>query len=114
AAYMKGEAAQTGALIPADKARLLLIRSAQRRRNGFWEREKPGAILREAARDTPFASEVEAIAGALEKLLAGLQKLLEPVGFGFAYRTINEVCAYLATYIEYADPTLFSHAGTVG
>jgi hypothetical protein len=115
AAYMKGEETQPGALIPADKARLLLIRSAQRRRNGFWEKENPVAILKEAANGTPFAADLDAIVGALEKLLAGLQKILEPVGFGFAYRTINEVCAYLATYIEYADPTLFSHSGkTVG
>ncbi len=115
AAYMKGETSQPGAFIPANEARLLLIRSAQRRRNGFWERETPIAILREAGNGTLFASELDAIVGTLEKLLAGLQKLLEPVGFGFAYRTINEVCAYLATYIEYGDPSLFSHAGkTVG
>lgn len=114
-AYMKGEAAQCGALIPADKARVILIRSVQRRRNGFWEKEKPIAILKEAADGTPFAADLPAIVGVLEKLLAGLQKLLEPVGFGFAYRTVNEVCAYLATYIEYGDPTLFSHTGkTVG
>lgn len=115
AAYLKGEEAQPGALIPVDKAGLLLIRSAQRRRNGFWEKENPVTILKEAANGTPFESNLNAIVDVLEKLLAGLQKLLEPVGFGFAYRTINEVCAYLATYIEYADPTLFSHTGkTVG
>jgi hypothetical protein len=115
AAYMRGELARPGALIPADKAQILLIRSAQRRRNGFWERENPVAILRDAANGTPFVPELTAIVGSLEKLLAGLQKLLEPVGFGFAYRTINEVCAYLATYVEYADPTLFSQPGeTVG
>lgn len=110
--YMKGEVTRPAALIPADKARLLLIRSAQRRRNGFWERENPMAILKEAASDTPFSAELNVIVSSLERLLAGLHKLLEPVGFGFAYRTINEVCAYLATYIEYGDKTLFSNAAT--
>src|SRR5206468_11722401 len=72
-------------------------------------------ILREAGNGTPFAADLETIVGSLEKLLAGLRKLLDPVGFGFAYRTINEVCAYVATYIEYADPTLFSYTGkTIG
>ncbi len=113
--YLRGEVPQTDALIPADKAQLLLIRSAQRRRNGFWERENPAAIVKEASKETPFETELSSILEALEKLLAGLQRLLIPVGFGFAYRTINEVCAYLATYIEYADPGLFSRTGkTVG
>lgn len=111
AAYMKGEMSQPGALIPADKARMILVRSAQRRRNGFWEKETPAAILTEAANGTAFAAELPVIASALEKLLAGLHKLLEPVGFGFAYRTINEVCAYLATYLEYGDPLLFARTG---
>jgi hypothetical protein len=110
-AYMKGEASEVGALIPADKARLILVRAAQRRRNGFWEKENPVAILKEAANGTPFASELPSIVDVLQKLLAGLRNLLEPVGFGFAYRTINEVCAYVATYIEYGDPALFSNGG---
>jgi hypothetical protein len=112
--YLRGEAVQTGALIPVEKAQQVLIRAAQRRRNGFWERENPASILKEAAAGTPFATDLSAIISSLEKLLGGLQKLLEPVGFGFAYRTINEVCAYLATYIEYADPALFTLGGSIG
>ena len=63
------------ALIPADKKKrkLLLIRSAQRRRNGFWEKENPVSILKEAANGTPFSAELEAVIATLEKLLAGLQ-----------------------------------------
>lgn len=114
AAYMKGETPPPGAFMPADKARQILVRSARRRRNGFWEKESPLAILNEAASGTSFGAELADIVTVQGRLLAGLQKLLEPVGFGFAYRTINEFCAYMATYLEYGDQSLFSHAGNTG
>jgi hypothetical protein len=43
-----------------------------------------------------------------------LQRLLVPVGFGFASRSINEVCSYLATYLECGDQTLFAAEGQAG
>lgn len=43
---------------------------------------------------------VEKLRTAAECLLAGAYHLLEPVGFGFGYRVINEVFAYLLCYLK--------------
>jgi len=43
---------------------------------------------------------IDQIAEATQRLLDGAYTLLEPVGFGFGFRAINEVCAYLLCWVK--------------
>jgi hypothetical protein len=90
----------------------ILRTSIQRRTNGFWERENPIDILVNVAGKNQWAPKTPEIKRAVEAALQGLQTMLEPVGFGFAYRTINEVCAYVATYLECDDSSLLSNSAS--
>jgi hypothetical protein len=101
-------------MLPRQQALQMLVNAAQRRRNGFWERETPMQMLAQAGNSDIWISVVSEITVNVEKLLNGLQELLVPIGFGFAYRAVNEICAYLATYLESQDPSLFAKDSLAG
>lgn len=44
--------------------------------------------------------DIDALAVATQLLLNGAYKLLDPIGFAFGFRTINEVCGYLLCWIK--------------
>jgi hypothetical protein len=95
-------------MLPCEQAFQILVSAAQRRRNGFWEREAPIRVLAEMGSIELWNALVSEITNAVEKVLNGLQELLTPIGFSFAYRAVNEVCTYLAIYLEVQNPTLFA------
>jgi len=101
-------------MLSCEQSLQILVNAAQRRRNGFWERELPLKVIAKAGSDKVWLSAISEISDAVEKVLNGLQELLIPIGFGFAYRAINEVCAYLAIYLEVQDPNLFTSDPVLG
>jgi hypothetical protein len=105
--YLKNELDIFENSISIDTAKFIFQRSIQRRRNGFWERETPSEILRQGALGTVWEPDLSNIETAIIKCLAGLQKLLTPISFAFAYRTMNELYSYMATFLECDDKNLF-------
>lgn len=113
-AYLRRQLVDTASLLPTDDAVSILKRGISRTRTGYWEREAPLSRITESCATGPWSSAVDQIISAVERTLAGTQRLLAPVGFGFAYRSMNEVCSYVATYLECSDLTLFSTEGHAG
>lgn len=107
--YFRGISNTAADLIQKEKATELLRTAIQRNRGGFWEREHPRDILIEVAnqRSLPM-EEFERIDLAVYKAIKGISAILEPVGFGFAYRTVNEFTSYIAVYIELGDNSIFN------
>lgn len=101
-------------MLPREQALQFLVKAAQRRRNGFWEREAPIQVIAEAGSGDIWSAVISEITTSVEKALNGLQELLSPIGFSFAYRAVSEICAYLATYLEFQDPGLFATDLTSG
>jgi hypothetical protein len=104
--YLDGTEISEDSQLSLNECKTLFSRSIQRRRNGFWEKGDPLAIISESVKGTPFETSLPGIKTGLCLILDGLQTLLAPVGFAFAYRTMDEVAAYLATYFECGDPNL--------
>jgi|GEM_PF-5986344 len=86
----------------------IMQRAIVRRREGFWERQRPTELFQNAMSTGWVTLQHEEVMSFVSKLLIGMQKLLSPVGFSFAYRTMNEVCSYLAVYLECSDPNLLA------
>ena len=104
--YLRGAVKSQAAVLSIQDARTLLSEAINRKRESFWERKKPEEVLNEVGAGSPFESEMPAIKEAIGIVLSGVQTLLEPIGFAFAYRTINEFCAYVSTYVSCKDPHL--------
>jgi hypothetical protein len=102
--YLNGEAPPDEDALPFSDCLAMLQRSIARKREGFWERQVPFALLRQVIGTT---DEAQSVCAAIQTLLDGLQRLLSPIGFSFAYRTINEICSYMAVYFECSQPDLF-------
>jgi len=85
--------------ITGNEAAELFERSIQRRLNGNWERQKPVDILKKVV--TGIEPEtLNAVITGVKLTLSGSYQLLEPVGFGFGYRVVNEIFHYLAVWLE--------------
>jgi hypothetical protein len=112
--YLRRSAEINVPSLPTETATMILRRGIARSRSGYWEREAPMPRIVEGCRAGSWEAHTEAIIDAVEKSMVALQRLLVPVGFGFAYRSINEVCSYLATYLECGDQTLFAAEGQAG
>jgi hypothetical protein len=113
-AYLDGETLTDGTLLPSQDCLIMLQRSISRRREGFWEREKPLALIKQVIEAGGTETDAEEVLATIRTLLAGLQRLLTPIGFSFAYRTMNELCSYVAVYLECKRPELFSDDSASG
>ena len=100
--------------LPFEDCLIMLQRSVSRRREGFWEREKPLTLVGQVIQAGNLAVDSVEISNTIRTLLVGLQHLLKPIGFSFAYRTMNELCSYMAVYFECGRPELFSADNTSG
>jgi 5-methylcytosine-specific restriction endonuclease McrBC GTP-binding regulatory subunit McrB len=88
-------------MIAGVQAAELFRQSIKRRTQGSWERQKPVEILKAVATKTGVDAEtLDALISGVNLTLSGSYQLLEPVGFGFGYRVVNEVCQYLAVWLE--------------
>lgn len=113
--YFKGSVQSSEDLITKEKAMELLRTSIQRTRGGFWEREHPRAVLVEVAKQQALSMDkFEQIDQAIFKTIKGISTILDPVGFGFAYRTVNEFTSYIAVFIELADNSIFGSSQWIG
>ncbi len=61
--------------------------------------QHPKTIFK-AAKEIVDDPEIGKLATATQGLLNGTYTLLDPVGFGFGFRAVNEVCAYLLCWIK--------------
>ena len=100
--------------LPFADCLVMLQRSIARRREGFWEREKPLALITQVIEAGNLAVNPVEVSNTIKTLLVGLQHLLKPIGFSFAYRTMNELCSYIAVYFECGKPELFAVGDTAG
>lgn len=83
---------------------LEVLQQAIARASGASGLQDPLAALRAAAGTAGLAAaEVDALADATAKALAGTFKLLAPVGFSFGYRTLHEVIAFLTVELSHAQ-----------
>jgi len=99
AEYFQGKEAESSNL-PIRKSLELLSWSIAARKSGILD-SHPREVLDEMKRLLKGAdTRIEAIASATEKLLNGAYMLLDPIGFGFGFRTINEVCGYLLCWVK--------------
>ena len=95
--------------IHVQKAFDLLSWAIENRKERTFD-QHPNEVFAEAKKLVPgHEAEVDAIADATKNLLSGSYKLLDPVGFAFGFRTINEVCGYLLCWIK--GRTLITEAG---
>ena len=70
------------------------------REDGLLDRRHPAEIMAAIAEDFSLAGDTaEQIDRSLSVLLDGAFRLLEPVGFAFGYRTVNEVYGYLYSWL---------------
>lgn len=78
----------------------LLQDSIQKRKTGYWENQKPLTILKSVTDELGLDSNtLDTITKTLTTALDGAYKLLSPVGFSFAYRTVNEIIAYVCSWL---------------
>ncbi len=78
----------------------LLSWSIQRRKNLAFD-QHPSLAFTDLQQELELdEQQVQEIISATRKLLDGAYTLLEPVGFGFGYRVINEVCTYLCCWLK--------------
>jgi hypothetical protein len=70
------------------------------RNDGVFD-QHPDKMFEEGKKLVPGReAEVDALANAAKAVLQGAYRLLDPIGFGFGFRTINEVCSYLLSWIK--------------
>ena len=101
AAYFSKAAAAHGATIAGYEAQQLFEKSMERRVGGRSRHDKPADMLEEAAvaagLDLSSSSEIKE---AVEATLNGAYVLLNPVGFAFGYRVVDELVQYLSVWLE--------------
>lgn len=91
---------QQGSNMPIQTAFEFLRWSIASRKDRIFD-QHPVDIFAEAKKLVPGReAEVDRILGATKKMLHGAYKLLDPIGFAFGFRTINEVCSYLLCWIK--------------
>jgi hypothetical protein len=96
ASYIDKQPNRDARLVSAPTALAILRAGMQLHRSGQIERRHPADLLASATVEFGVADETcSAILNAARQLLQGAFKLLDPVGFGFGYRTVNEVFATL-------------------
>lgn len=66
--------------------------------NRFSDNRNPVALLKESITDSTKQNE---ILDGIEKVLEGIYMLLEPCGFGYGYRIVNEVLEYVKYSIDF-------------
>jgi len=100
-AYIDGTAVSEDEFIPADKALTLITEALEFHRTTSIDRKKPAEILEQARLlfDVPPETTQAVLAG-IRTLLNGAFKLLDPVGFGFGFRVVNEVCLYMFFWLH--------------
>lgn len=94
------EQAEAEATMPIRKAYELLAWSIESRGAGLFD-QHPNKVFEAAKQITDDHDEaIDGIFAAIKTLLDGAYILLGPVGFGFGYRAINEVCVYMLAWIK--------------
>ena len=89
-----------GKTIPVQKAFEFLAWAIENRKDRAFD-QHPNDLFAQAKTLVPGSEgQVDALAAATKKLLSGAYKLLDPIGFAFGFRTINEVCGYLFCWIK--------------
>lgn len=93
----EGEAEQN---MPIRSAFDLLAWSIESRGAGLFD-QHPATIF-ESAKEIAVREPdtIDAISNATMTLLDGAYTLLDPVGFGFGFRAVNEICAYLLAWVK--------------
>ena len=115
AGYFINASVSSTNLIPRNNAMAHLRVAIERNKGGFWERQRPSEILRFVAREKGIDSvQTEEMIQAIRRTIAGIQTLLQPVGFGVANRAVNEFSTYFAVFLEVDDGTIFSPEGWRG
>jgi 5-methylcytosine-specific restriction endonuclease McrBC GTP-binding regulatory subunit McrB len=86
--------------IPIRSALDLLTWSIESRGSGIFD-QHPTDMFDVAKEIAPEKVDtIDAISKATVSLLDGAYTLLDPVGFGFGFRAINEVCAYMLAWVK--------------
>lgn len=75
----------------------IFAEAIERRRNREWQ--TPSELLSQV-REQLGQGEISHLLNMTLLALNGSYKLLDPVGFGFGYRVVNEVLQYLLTFLE--------------
>jgi energy-coupling factor transporter ATP-binding protein EcfA2 len=94
---------------------LTILRDAINRQPGEFARATRPKLLSAVAGDLGIdAAETQKIEDALKGLLNGAYKLLEPLGFGFGFRVVNETYDYIIAWLRArytiadGDPSFFN------
>jgi hypothetical protein len=96
AAYIDKQSNDQPPVVSSEVALAVLDTSVRLHRAGRIDARHPVELLDSAAAELGVPADVSAsVSSALRQLLQGAFKLLEPVGFSFGYRTVNEVYAYM-------------------
>lgn len=91
---------QRGQTISVQKAFEFLTWAIERRKERTFD-QHPNDIFATAKQIAAgHNADIDALATATKSLLSGAYKLLDPVGFAFGFRTINEMCGYLLCWIK--------------
>lgn len=91
---------QQGTSISVQKAYEFLGWAIEHRKDRTFD-QHPTDVFTTAKQIAPrHDADIDALAAATKKLLSGAYKLLDPIGFAFGFRTINEVCGYLLCWIK--------------
>jgi len=99
-AYIQGTASGEETIAHADLSKLL-VKNIERRAHRSWEHKKPAELVRDSARGAGIPeAEITDLIETVQLTLSGTFKLLDPVGFGFGFRIINEVFQYLAVWLQ--------------
>jgi hypothetical protein len=112
--YLSNEQPLQDASLAMSDCVSMMQRAIVRRREGFWERQRPTELFENAMNVGWQDLQPAEVMAFVSKLLIGMQRLLSPVGFSFAYRTMNEVCSYLAVYLECSDSNLLANGEQQG
>lgn len=92
-----GEAEVT---MPIRKAFEILSWSIESRASGVFDQHPSDMFEGAKEYGEGIGETVDTIKQATQTLLGGAYKLLDPVGFGFGFRAVNEVCAYMICWIK--------------
>ena len=95
-----GSTASAPASMPPADALALLKSGAEARRTANLENRSPLEFITEIGEQVGLTNaQISEIQEGVITALDGLYKFLEPVGFAFGYRTVNEVFAYLRFWL---------------
>lgn len=99
--YFEKETPSDSDTLSGDHTLMLFQKNIDSRRMGSVENKSPADVLDEAAAVSGLTTEEAAdMKKEVKAVLHGLYKLLEPVGFGFGYRVVNEVVRYVLVSLE--------------